>query len=117
MGVIIGMKLDDIKSILSRAGKMQFPENRDAVRALGADSMVLLKNNGILPMNRGKVALFGAGAVDTIYTGLFFNYVYTDKNVSVKEGLLENGFTFSTDTWLDKMEKAVKPLDKIEKAF
>ena len=111
------MKLDDIKSILSRAGKMQFPENRDAVRALGADSMVLLKNNGILPMNRGKVALFGAGAVDTIYTGLFFNYVYTDKNVSVKEGLLENGFTFSTDTWLDKMEKAVKPLDKIEKAL
>ena len=92
MGVIIGMKLDDIKSILSRAGKMQFPENRDAVRALGADSMVLLKNNGILPMNRGKIALFGAGAVDTIYTGLFFNYVYTDKNVSVKEGLLEKGF-------------------------
>ena len=42
MGVIIGMKLDDIKSILSRAGKMQFPENRDAVRALGADSMVLI---------------------------------------------------------------------------
>ncbi len=111
------MKLDDIRSKLARVGKMQFEDHRETVRALGSDSMVLLKNSGILPMTRGKVALFGAGAVDTIYCGLFFNYVYTDRNISVKDGLLNNGFTFSTDSWLDKMDKAVKQQDKREKAL
>ena len=106
------MNLNDIKSKLFRGNGMQFPEHREIVRGLGADSIVLLKNNGMLPMNKGKVALFGAGAVDTIYSGLFFNYVFTDNNVSVKEGLLSNGFSFSTDAWLEKMEKAAGVKDK-----
>ena len=91
---------------------MVFPEHRDLVRQLGADSMVLLKNNGILPISKGKVALFGAGAVDTLFCGIFFNHVYTDKNVNVREGLENNGFTFSTESWLDKMEKTVKLAEK-----
>ena len=110
------MNLNDIKSKLFRGNEMQFPEHREIVRGLGADSIVLLKNNGMLPMNKGKVALFGAGAVDTIYSGLFFNYVFTDKNVSVRDGLLENGFSFSTEVWLEKMEKAVEINNKHDKA-
>ena len=110
------MNLNDIKSKLFRGNEMQFPEHREIVRGLGADSIVLLKNNGMLPMNKGKVALFGAGAVDTIYSGLFFNYVFTDKNVSVRDGLSENGFSFSTEVWLEKMEKAVEINNKHDKA-
>ena len=110
------MNLNDIKSKLFRGNGMQFPEHREIVRGLGADSIVLLKNNGMLPMNKGKVALFGAGAVDTIYSGLFFNYVFTDKNVSVRDGLSENGFSFSTEVWLEKMEKAVEINNKHDKA-
>ena len=110
------MNLNDIKSKLFRGNGMQFPEHREIVRGLGSDSIVLLKNNGMLPMNKGKVALFGAGAVDTIYSGLFFNYVFTDKNVSVRDGLSENGFSFSTEVWLEKMEKAVEINNKHEKA-
>ncbi|MCR5580798.1 MAG: glycoside hydrolase family 3 C-terminal domain-containing protein [Pseudobutyrivibrio sp.] len=86
---------------------MQFPENRDVVRGLGADSMVLLKNSGILPLKKGKIALFGAGAVDTLFCGVNFNHVTTDNNIAVKEGLLNNGFTLTTDSWLNKMAKAV----------
>lgn len=110
------MNLNDIKSKLFRGNGMQFPEHREIVRGLGADSIVLLKNNGMLPMNKGKVALFGAGAVDTIYSGVFFNYVFTDKNVSVRDGLSENGFSFSTEVWLEKMEKAVEINNKHDKA-
>ncbi len=106
------MNLRQLKGVLTKTGKMEFPEHRDLVRTIGADSMVLLKNNGILPMNRGKIALFGAGAVDTIFCGIFYNYVFTDKNVSVKQGLLDNGFSFSTDSWLLKMEKACKQISK-----
>ena len=74
------MNLNDIKSKLFRGNGMQFPEHREIVRGLGADSIVLLKNNGMLPMNKGKVALFGAGAVDTIYSGLFFKYLFYSIN-------------------------------------
>lgn len=110
------MKLNDIKSKLFKGKGLQFPEHREIVRGLAADTFVLLKNSGILPMKKSKVALFGAGAVDTIFSGLFFNYVFTDKNINVKEGLLSNGFSFSTDAWLEKMEKAAGVKDKQDKA-
>ena len=60
------MNLQQLRGVFSKAGKMQFPEHREVVRQLGADSMVLLKNNNLLPINKGKIALFGAGAVDTV---------------------------------------------------
>ena len=102
------MNFRQLKGVITKSGKMDFPEHRELARTFGADSMVLLKNNGILPMNKGKVALFGAGAVDTVFCGIFYNYVFTDGNINVRQGLLNNGFTFSTDTWLEKMEKATK---------
>ena len=106
------MNLRQLRGVLTKSVKMKFPEHRGLVRQLGADSMVLLKNNGALPINRGKVALFGAGAVDTIFCGIFYNYVYTEGEVHVREGLLNNGFTFSTNSWLNKMEKAQKQAEK-----
>ena len=109
------MDIKRLRGVFSKTSKMQFPEHRDVVRGLGADGMVLLKNSGILPMNKGNVALFGAGAVDTVICGLYFNYVFTDSTVNVKEGLLNNGFTLTTDSWLSKMEKAVKLNEKKEK--
>ena len=95
---------------------MQFPEHRDIVRNLGADSMVLLKNSGVLPINKGKIALFGTGAVDTLFCGLLFNYVYTTDSVNVRQGLKNNGFTLTTEAWLDKMEKACKQSSKEDKS-
>ncbi|MBR1624014.1 MAG: glycoside hydrolase family 3 protein [Pseudobutyrivibrio sp.] len=109
------MNITSLKNFFTQNGGMQFKEHRDIVRGIGADSMVLLKNKDFLPMNRGRVALFGAGAVDTLFCGIFFNYVFTDGNINVRSGLLNNGFTFSTDSWLSKMEKAVKQNDKQEK--
>ncbi len=110
------MNLQQLRGVFSKAVKMPFPEHRELVRQIGADSMVLLKNNDLLPINRGKVALFGAGAVDTVCCGIFYNYVYTDHNINVKEGLENNGFTLTTTSWLAKMEKEAKRLDKINKS-
>ncbi len=101
------MNVGGLKNILFPSKKMHFLEHREIVRGMGADSMVLLKNNDCLPLKTRKVALFGAGAVDTLFCGLFFNYVFTDGNVNVRDGLTENGFTLTTDSWLDKMNKAV----------
>ena len=109
------MNLQQLRGVFFKAGKMQFPEQKNLVRQLGADSMVLLKNSDLLPINRGKIALFGAGAVDTVCCGIYYNYVYTDRNVNIKEGLLENGFTFTTDSWLEKMEKSLKQEEKVLK--
>ncbi len=102
------MNLRHLKGVISKNGNLQFPEHRELVRQLGADSMVLLKNNDVLPMIRGRIALFGAGAIDTIFCGYFYNNVNAESAVNVKDGLLNNGFTFTTDSWLNKMEKAVK---------
>ena len=109
------MNITSLKNLFTQSGGMQFKEHRDIVRGIGADSMVLLKNKDFLPMSKGRVALFGAGAVDTLFCGVFFNYVFTDGNINVKRGLLNNGFTLSTESWLAKMEKAVKQNDKQEK--
>ncbi len=109
------MKLQGFGRIFSKNTHMEFPDHRGIVRGLGADSMVLLKNNGILPINKGKIALFGAGATDTFFCGVLFNHVYTDGNVNVKDGLINNGFTLTTDSWLKKMEKAVEVNEKKDK--
>ena len=106
------MGLERLRGVFSKTSKMQFPEHRDVVRGLGADSMVLLKNSGVLPIKKGNIALFGAGSVDTLFCGLYFNYVFTEGNVNVRDGLVNNGFTLTTDSWLAKMEKAVKLWEK-----
>ncbi len=102
------MKLGQLKDVIGKSKKPDFPEHREMVRQIGADSMVLLKNNDSLPIKKGKIALFGAGAVDTVFCGIIYNHVYSKNNVNVKTGLAANGFTFSTESWLNKMEKAAK---------
>ena len=47
-----------------------FPEHVENARKIAADGMVLLKNDEkALPIKLGKLALFGAGAVDTVTCG------------------------------------------------
>ena len=79
-----------------------FPENVENARKIAADGMVLLKNDGnILPVQPGKVALFGAGAVETMTCGTGSGYV-TAPVVTVRDGLTEAGFTVTSEKWLDR---------------
>ena len=78
------------------------------VRSLAPECMVLLKNEGILPMARGgKLALYGSGARATIKGGTGSGDVNVRKFVNVEEGLKNAGYEITTEYWLDAYDKAV----------
>lgn len=110
------MNFKQIKGILTgNPGKLSCPENTALVRKCAAEGMVLLENNGVLPLKPGKIALYGAGARGTMYCGTGSGYVFTSHVTSVEEGLLNAGFTLTTTDWLKRCaanEKAVNKADK-----
>lgn len=102
------MNFDQVKAILTgNVKKGILPESKELVRRIGADSMVLLKNDGTLPIKRSTVALFGVGAIDTIFCGNKYSYVTGQEKINIVEGLKAGGFTFSSGAWLKKMERAI----------
>lgn len=85
--------------------------SRILARRAAAEGMVLLENNGILPLKKEeKLALYGAGARYTIKGGTGSGAVNNRSNVSIDEGLRNAGFVITNDDWLDqydaKYEKA-----------
>ena len=85
-----------------------FPEHIENARTIAADGMVLLKNeNHTLPVKAQKVALFGAGAVDTIACGTGSGYV-TAPMVNVQQGLENAGFTITSTAWIDRFSAESK---------
>lgn len=71
-----------------------------------AEGMVLLENNGMLPLKeRGRIALFGAGARHTITGGTGSGDVHERYSVNIEEGLRAAGFTITTRQWLDIYDK------------
>lgn len=71
-----------------------------------AEGMVLLKNEGMLPLKeRGKIALFGAGARHTVTGGTGSGAVNERYSVTIEEGLKNAGFTITTGKWLDTYDK------------
>ena len=76
--------------------------HRVIARKAAAEGIVLLENNGVLPLKKGsKVALYGGGARHTIKGGTGSGSVNNRSNVSIDEGLRNAGFTVTTDAWLD----------------
>ncbi|MGN0593232.1 MAG: glycoside hydrolase family 3 C-terminal domain-containing protein [Ruminococcus sp.] len=69
--------------------------------------MVLLKNDGeVLPLKCGaKIALYGAGAVQTIKSGQGSGDVNSRKTVSIWEGLKNAGYDIVTEDWLHEFEQ------------
>ena len=82
-------------------------EKRSAeiARRAAAESMVLLKNEGLLPFSKGtKLALFGSGAQFTVKGGTGSGDVNPRKTVNVLEGLLNKGFEIVDADWLKDYE-------------
>lgn len=72
-------------------------------RQLAADCVVLMRNDGVLPLNAGgKIALFGSGARRTVKGGTGSGDVYTRTSTTIEQGLAEAGFTVTTTAWLDR---------------
>lgn len=77
-------------------------EHMSKVRELAAQCMVLLKNDGALPLTGkpGKIALYGSGARKTVKGGTGSGDVNSRSVINVEQGLENAGFQITTKTWL-----------------
>lgn len=88
-------------------------KHADIVRKLAGECMVVLENEGILPLKEcmGSLALYGMGARRTVKGGTGSGDVNSRYIVSIEQGLKESGFEISSSVWLDECDKIY------EKAF
>lgn len=93
-------------------GSLPFPETARAAREVAAEGMVLLRNNGVLPFHGKKLALFGAGASDTIACGTGSGYAFSPYRISILQGLRDAGIEITSTSWLKKYCKALKQSGK-----
>ncbi|MBR1659063.1 MAG: glycoside hydrolase family 3 C-terminal domain-containing protein [Oscillospiraceae bacterium] len=73
-------------------------------RALAGECVVLLENDGALPMKAGSVALYGNGARQTVKGGTGSGDVNTRSSVNIEQGLENAGFTVVSKGWLDRQD-------------
>ena len=82
-------------------------KNREISRNAAAQGMVLLENDGVLPLRAGaKIALFGRGARQTIKGGTGSGDVNSRDVVSVDQGLQNAGFEIVNTADLDAFDAA-----------
>ncbi len=79
--------------------------NRLLSRRAAEAGMVLLRNEGVLPLEKPcPVALFGSGARHMTKGGTGSGEVNNRGTVMPEEGLLANGFDVLTASWLDRLD-------------
>ncbi len=89
-------------------------EHMGLARALAAECVVLLENDGVLPLGKtsGEIALYGAGARKTVKGGTGSGDVNSRFVVNVEEGLQEAGYTITTGDWLSRHDDRVENAKK-----
>ncbi len=89
-------------------------EHRKKVRELASQCMVLLENDGTLPLTGkpGKIALYGSGARKTIKGGTGSGDVNSRSIVNVEQGLENTGYQITTKKWLDDYDKQLSDSHK-----
>ena len=80
-------------------------EHRKLAREAAAEGIVLLENDGTLPIAVCSLALFGAGAATTIKGGTGSGEVNERYSVTIEKGLVNAGFTVTTGAYLREYEK------------
>jgi beta-glucosidase len=96
-------------------------EHAKISRELAGECIVLLENDGTLPLeNCSKIALFGSGARNTIKGGTGSGDVNTRNSVSIEQGFENAGISVTTKSYLNRQEAQGKKakaeyLDKIYK--
>lgn len=81
-------------------------DNLQVAYQAACEAMVLLKNDGVLPLQTKKVALYGAGASMTIKGGTGSGEVNERHSVTILEGLEDRGFEITTRKWIEDFEKS-----------
>lgn len=78
--------------------------HRNLARHAAVEGMVLLKNEGVLPIKEKKTALYGAGARMTVSGGTGSGDMNGRGNVSIEQGLLNAGFELGNTAWLNRFD-------------
>ena len=77
-------------------------ENAKISKQIATEGIVLLENNGVLPLkSKANIALYGEGAVCTLKGGTGSGEVNSRYNISIWQGLKNAGFNITTDLWLN----------------
>lgn len=85
--------------------KREFAHGKLAEK-LAAEGAVLLKNDGLLPLDASKpAALFGSGAAHTVKGGIGSGDVNNRENVSIYQAFQEAGIQITSEGWLANYEK------------
>ncbi len=93
-------------------------ENLQVAYEAACEGMVLLKNDGALPFQTKKIALYGAGASMTIKGGTGSGEVNERHSVTILEGLCSRAFEITTMDWIRDFEQGYREAEaayKIEK--
>ena len=77
------------------------------------EGIVLLENSGVLPLQKGKVALYGAGASQTVKGGTGSGEVNVRHSVNVLEGLQNGGGKRKNKRVLQCLKEAVFQNDRL----
>ena len=87
---------------LSAAPSLREQLNGSLARKLAAEGMVLLKNDGLLPLPLTlPIALLGSGASRTVKGGTGSGDVNNRENITVYDGLKEAGMSIVSEGWLE----------------
>lgn len=82
--------------------------HRKLARQAAADGMVLLKNEGILPLSERNIALYGNGARMTVRGGSGSGDVRERYSVNIEQGLKNAGFSIDNTRWLERFDQTYK---------
>lgn len=83
--------------------------HRILAREAAAEGIVLLKNEGVLPLSTASaIALLGSGAEKTIKGGIGSGDVNNRENISIYQGMKEAGVTITSENWLEDYEERYK---------
>ncbi|MBR0473967.1 MAG: glycoside hydrolase family 3 C-terminal domain-containing protein [Erysipelotrichaceae bacterium] len=87
------------------------PEITDSERAhrkiafeAACEGIVLLKNDGALPLRNEKIALYGAGARMTVKGGTGSGNMQERYSVNIEQGLKIAGYQLRNTSWLDRYD-------------
>ena len=91
---------DLITVYTSGSGTVTTDKAEEVCRTIEEEGMVLLKNEGALPLaSKAKVSLFGQDSVDFVYGGAGSGSVDTSRALNLKEAMEGAGFEVNQTLW------------------
>lgn len=92
------------KASFSDAVTQREKENLHIAYRAACEGIVMLKNDGTLPLQTRKVALYGPGVSMTIKGGTGSGEVNERHSVTILEGMEDRGFEVTTKDWLARFQ-------------